>query len=109
MSKIYAQSLTLPGDVTLSGPAGFSLTSLTDVVSKAVVIIIAFAGIGLLLMIISAGFSMLTGGGDPKKMEAGKQRLTNGLLGFFIVIGAYWITQLVGTILGFTQITDLFQ
>lgn len=53
------------------------------------------AGFILLAMIISAGFTLLTAAGDPKKTEAGKSRLTHAALGFLIVFAAYWIAQIL--------------
>ena|SRR3989338_8581270 len=56
------------------------------------------AGLILLAMIISAGFTLLTSAGDPKKIEAGKNRLTHAALGFLIVFAAYWIAQILQVI-----------
>lgn len=58
------------------------------------------AGIVLLLFLLFAGFQYLTSGGDPKKVEQAKERLTSALIGFIIVFAAYWIVQIVGTVLG---------
>jgi hypothetical protein len=107
MTQVHAQSLTLPGGTTVTGPAT-SFTDIGSVINRALPFIFAFAGIGLLLMIISAGFSMLTSAGDSKKLDMGKQRLTNGLLGFLIILVAYWVTQILGNVFGITQITDRF-
>jgi hypothetical protein len=79
------------------------------ILSTAVPLILAFAGLGLLLMLISAGYTFLTSAGDAKKMEQGKQRLTNALVGFIIVFAAYWIVQLTGTIFGLESITSVFK
>ena len=57
-----------------------------------------FAGLILLAMIISAGFTLLTSAGDPKKTEAGKSRLTHAAIGFFIIFAAYWIAQILQVI-----------
>lgn len=53
------------------------------------------AGFILLAMIISAGFTLLTAAGDPKKVEAGKGRLTHAAIGFLIIFAAYWIAQIL--------------
>ncbi|MCX6791493.1 MAG: hypothetical protein NT149_00455 [Candidatus Gottesmanbacteria bacterium] len=79
------------------------------IVSNAFPLILAFAGLGLLLMLISAGYTFLTSAGDAKKMEQGKQQLTNAIVGFFIVFAAYWIVQLTGTIFGLESVTSVFK
>jgi hypothetical protein len=114
MEQIFAQELILPGisgtPMRLQGPPGLGnkFPSIGSIISEAVPYILAFAGLGLLLMIIAAGFSMLTSAGDPKKLEAGKERLTNGLIGFFLIIAAYWIVQITGAIFGIEEIRALF-
>lgn len=59
-----------------------------------------FAGLILFIMIIWGGFEMLTGATDPKKQEAGRQRITAGLVGFLIIFSAYWIAQILQVIFG---------
>lgn len=58
------------------------------------------AGLILFVMIVWGGFEMLSGAADPKKQEAGKQRITAGIIGFLIIFAAYWIAQLLQTIFG---------
>ncbi len=112
MHNLLAQNLTLPGGNTLKGPlnipgAGPNPT-IGAILSTAVPLVMAFAGLGLLLMLISAGYTFLTSAGDAKKMQQGKQQLTNAIVGFFIVFAAYWIVQLVGTIFGLESINSVF-
>lgn len=118
MITYLAQAIKLPGpngsQVTVSYPTQFSgfafkQGTIGPIVSAAIPLILAFAGLGLLLMLISAGFTFLTSAGDAKKMEQGKQRLTFAVTGFFIVFAAYWIVQLVGTMFGLESITTVFK
>jgi len=112
-----AQSIILPGPsdtpVPIYYPAGYNFafqgSKIGDILSKAIPLVLAFAGLGLLLMLISAGYTFLTSAGDAKKMEQGKQQLTNAVVGFFIVFAAYWIVQLTGTIFGLQSITNVFK
>lgn len=107
MEKIVAQSLTI-GETTIKGPANMKLTGVSNVITEAIPFVFAAAGIGLLMMIIMAGFTLLTSAGDAKKMEAGKSRLTNALVGFIVVFVAYWIVQLLGIALGIESISSIF-
>jgi len=83
--------------------------SIGEIIEKAMPFVFAFAGVGLLLMIISAGFSLLTSAGDPKKAAAGQQQLTFAIIGFLIIFLAYWITQIAGNIFGIEAIKNTFQ
>ena len=52
-------------------------------------------GLILLAMIISAGFTILTSAGDPKKVDAGKATLTHAAVGFLILFTTYWLAQIL--------------
>jgi hypothetical protein len=119
-TQLAQQAIQLPGPsntpVPVNYPSGFGFifqgnqqNTIGYILSKAFPLVLGFAGLGLLLMLISAGYTFLTSAGDAKKMEQGKQRLTNAVVGFFIVFAAYWIVQLVGTIFGLTSITSVFK
>ena len=63
-------------------------------------ILFGVAGTALLLYLIAAGFQYLASAGDPKKMEAAKNMITMAVVGFTIIISAYWITQVVQFVFG---------
>lgn len=104
--------LQIPGGTEVPNPVNFD--TIGNILSGggggpgAIAFIFAFAGIGLLLMLLSAGFNFLTSAGDPKKLETGKQRLTNALVGFLIIFVAYWAVQMAGMIFGIKEIQDTF-
>lgn len=115
--KLLAQNLTLPGttegsSVVLDGPLDMGvkgMITLGSIVSKASTFIFAFAGLGLLLMLVMAGFTFLTSAGDAKKLEGAKGQLTNAIIGFLLIFTAFWIVQVAGKILGFETITSTFK
>lgn len=114
MNNQLAQVLELPGktptDPTIvEGFLPFKFSTIGDIISGAIPFIFAFAGIGLLLMIISAGFTLLTSAGDAKKLDMGKNKLTYALVGFVIIFVAYWMTQLAGNIFGLDSIIQIFK
>lgn len=95
---------------TIQGSAlpGFGFTTIGDIITKAVPLLLFFAGIGLLLYIILGGFALMTSRGDPKAIAAGKEKITHGLIGFTLVFTSFWIVQLIGILLGLTDITAIF-
>lgn len=106
MVKIFAQSLSIDGE-PIQGPVTFG--TIGAILDAAMPLVFGFAGLGLLLMIISAGFSLLTSAGDAKKLESGKQRLTYAIVGFLVIFVAYWVVQLAGIIFGVQEIQTTFQ
>lgn len=73
-------------------------TTLGAIISGLLPILYAIAGIGLLLFLIAGGFRYLTSAGDPKKTESAKGTITTAIVGFVLVIVAYWLTQIVNYI-----------
>src|SRR3989344_509045 len=63
---------------------------------------IVVAAIVLLFLIVFAGFTMLTAGGDPQKFQQGTNIITAGVLGFIIVLAAFLIVRLIENSLGVT-------
>ena len=108
MHRVFAQELNIPGG-QISGPDGFAFHSVGKIIEQAIPYIFAFAGIGLLLMIISAGLTLMTSAGDTKKLESGKQRLNYAIVGFLIIFISYWAVQLTGKMFALTEILSVFQ
>lgn len=112
MNKNLAETLTIPWEGTPKTITGVGinsrLESIGGIVSAAIPFVFAFAGIGLLLMLIFGGFALLTSAGDAKKLEQGKQQITYAILGFVVIFLAYWIVQLAGKIFGIEEIKNIF-
>lgn len=94
----------------LQGDIGFeeAPTDIGGFISRIIPYVFAFAGIGLLVYLLIGGFTMMTSGGDPKKVESGKAIITNAFIGFIVVFVSYWIVQLVGQIFGLDIIQTTF-
>lgn len=79
-------------------PTGFS--NIGSIINKAMPYILVIAGLSLLVMLISGGITLMTAGGNPGKSKAGYGKITAGLVGFMIIFVAYFVVQIVQTILG---------
>ncbi len=113
MDKHLAQSLVIPWNgksAIVKGPLNNpALGNVGGIVSSAMELIFLFGGIGLLLMLLAGGFTFLTSAGDTKKLDKGKQQITNAILGFIIIFAAYWMVQILGIIFGFDAIETIFK
>ncbi|MEK7550966.1 MAG: hypothetical protein AAB535_04275 [Patescibacteria group bacterium] len=67
------------------------------------------AGIGLLVYLISGGLQLMMSRGDPKAMQSAQGKITNALLGFIIVVFAYFLTQIIGDVLGVGVFKEIFK
>lgn len=115
MEKLLAQKIILPntdvakGQSDFVGFSNFRFNNLGDVITGIIPFVFAFAGMGLLIMLLLGGFSLLMSAGDAKKLEKGKQTLTYAILGFLIIFVAYWLVQILGAIFGLGEITNIFR
>lgn len=62
------------------------------------------AGLILLFYLIWGGFIMMTSGGDPKGIEAGKSKITQAIVGFLIIFTSYWLIQILQLVFGLEKI-----
>ena len=85
----------------INSAANLSFTNLPSLISSIVAVLLPLAGIILLGVIIFAGFQMLTGASDPKKVDSAKNMLTTALMGFGLLFAAYWIAQILETVFNF--------
>ena len=96
------QNQGLPGFKFAGGTVG-------SVISALLPYLFAIAGILLLLFLISSGISYMTSRGDPKAVGAAQAKITYALVGFIIILIAYWGAQAAGLILGLGAITNTFK
>jgi TRAP-type C4-dicarboxylate transport system permease small subunit len=84
--KTFSNTYTSLGSITNS----FLKTSLT------------VAGIIFLCLLIFGGFNLIIGAGDndPKKAAQSQAIVTNAIIGFLVVILAYFIIQVIETVTG---------
>ena len=87
---------------------GTDFGNLGQIVDKIVPFVFGAAGLFLLFYLITGGFGIMTSKGDPKALEAARQKITTALIGFIIIFVSYWIVQLFGAILGVQQIEKAF-
>lgn len=78
------------------------LTNVGGLVTVLLNILFVVAGLILLFYFILGGYGMISSAGknDPKQMEQSKQTLTTAVIGFVVVIAAYWIVKLLAQLLG---------
>lgn len=93
------QSQAIPGFAFEGSP------NLGTLIGKIIPYLLTVAGILLLLFLLFGGLQLMLSRGDPKSMEGAKGKISNALVGFLIVFVAYWLTQIIGSILGLQQTT----
>ena len=67
------------------------------------------AAILLLIYLVSGGLQMMFAKGDPKALQSAQGKITTSLIGFIIIIFAYFITRLIGQVFGIEAIEEIFK
>jgi uncharacterized membrane protein len=93
------------GEIPLkSGTLESNYPDIATLISIIVKNSITIAGIILVFLLIYGGlmFIISAGSGDQKKSEQSKSIITSSLIGFAVVITAYFIVQIIEVITGLT-------
>lgn len=89
------------GNSFFGGPSFLrDLPGVGTLVSILVSNIIVIAGIVFIFLIIYAGLEMITGAGDAQKNAHARDVLTAAVIGFIIVVLAWFIVRVIETSLG---------
>lgn len=83
-------------------PSATPLASMTagGFISTLLPYIFGAAGVALLIFLIIGGLQMMLSQGDPKTMQSAQSKITNALIGFVIIVIAFFVVQLVKQLLG---------
>lgn len=94
-----AQSVTIDGQ-TIKGPLAPGIETLADVVNIIYRFLIPVAGIILLIVLILGGYRFMLSRGEPDKLKSAKGLITNGLIGFVLLMVAYLIVRIISIVFG---------
>ncbi len=87
------------GDPRVFSPAG-SFATFGDVVNVVVRNAFVLAGLISFVLLILGGFGVIVAAGDAKKLEAARGRIVGAVIGLILIIGSFWIVQILGIITG---------
>jgi len=107
MPAMASAALTAGNTGLSSAAAGSGLATscsgtdcLTSIIGNLIGVALGFLGIVLLAILIYAGFTWMTAGGDPEKVKKAKSMLVNAVAGIVIVASSYAIASFVVSQLG---------
>lgn len=78
-----------------------ALRNLELFISSVIGVLTVFATIFFIVYFLIAAVSWVTSGGDSGKLQSARERMLHGVIGLVIVVAAYGIIGLVGSIIGF--------
>jgi len=96
--SLLAQQISV-GTMQITGPlVGF--TTMGDIINKVVPFIITLAGILLFFILMWGGLDYVQSQGAPEKLKTANAKITAGIIGFVILILAFFITRVFAYIFG---------
>lgn len=86
---------------------GGASSDLGGLVSVIIAWMILGAGLTSFIYLIIGGFKWLTAQGDPKALTAAQQTIFGAVIGFIITFAAYWIIEILQTVLGIKILAEI--
>jgi len=87
-----------------SGPQAGN--TFNTIVSNIVGLLTLVAGIYFFFVLIMGAFTWIGAGGNKGKVEEAREKITTGLIGITVVVASIFLVELVGRVLGFTNILN---
>ena len=84
----------------IGGSAGSGSGAINSLFSTILGFLTIAAGLTFLVFLIIGAFNWITAGGDQNKVDKAKNTLTNSAVGLIVIVSAYSIAWIVGTVLG---------
>ena len=78
-----------------------ALSKITDLVSAIIGFMTITAGIWFMFQLLFGGYEWITAGGDAKKLQSARERITHGFFGLTIIIGAWALIAVTGQFFGY--------
>ena len=100
MGKIGGAGLGPFGKNPATTGAG-ALTQVAGTISAIIGFMTVAAGIWFMFEMLFSGYEWISAGGDAKKLEGARQRLTHGFMGLLIVVGSWALLAVTGQFLGY--------
>lgn len=86
-------------DIAQDFPPARNFKTVADLFNTIIPLLIIGIAIIFLFMLLYAGFSMMTSGGNPENLEKSKKLFQSAIFGFIIVMISYMAVKLIGKIL----------
>ncbi len=104
--KVLAYSISGPG--IDPGTTFVSATLAAErLIGQIIGVLTIVAFVYFALQLIFAGYSFFTSEGDKGKIEASRKRITEGILGIFIIVVSLGLAALLASLAGLKNIFDL--
>ena len=85
-----------------------SFVKFTNVFSTGIGVLTISAGIWFIIQIFAGTFQWLASGGEKQALQNAQKRLTNAVVGLFVVVFSYALIGIVGLIFGINILSPIY-
>ena len=96
-----------PGTGPLANPGTNAVEIFANFISGIIGIMTIIAVIWAVFTIISGAISIISSGGDKQALATDRKKITMGIIGLVVVLVSLLIIELVGYVLGLTDILNI--
>lgn len=89
-------------DYSIESPLRDDIATVSDLINILIDFLIPFAILILFLMFVYTGYTFLTSRGNPEKIKQARGIITSALIGFVLLVMAFFIVRIIGTIFNFS-------
>ena len=100
VSKVYAASLGETLQERIGSLEGSTISDEASFIDAIVRVAVPIAVISVVVLVIFAGYTLMSSQGNPDKIKEGKDLLTNAIIGFLVIILSVAILLLLSNSLG---------
>ena len=101
--SLMSSTTPVPTMVLIPGFAAFSLT-FDSFYDKMLTVAVSIAIMVAVILVTSAGYSMMTSLGSPDKIKAAKAQIQDAIMGLLLILLAATVVKLVFDALGITAV-----
>ena len=83
-----------------SATGGTAISNLEGFISAIIGMLTILAGLFFIVYFILGAFKWLSAGGDSSKVQKARDQIVQGVIGLIVVVAAFSIIGLIGTVLG---------
>lgn len=96
-----------PGDKGLLADPGNGIDILAKFISSTIGLMTIIAIIWFIFNIFIGAIGIINAGGDKENLATSRKKILNSIYGLIVVVASIFIINLIGFILGFTNILDI--
>lgn len=79
-----------------------------SIITRLLPYLFTLAGLLVLVYLLYGGLSLMLSRGDPKATASARDKITNAIIGFVIIITSYLLVQIIARVLNIQSIKNIF-